>query len=92
MRNGQIESVEKVRTRGRALQRLLELTIERISSRVPVRLATVHARAEAEALTLLEAARARLDPLETLCCPLSPVVGTHAGPGTVALTYMAGVA
>ena len=92
MRNGQIESVEKVRTRGRALDRLLELTIERIGNRVPLRLATVHANAEAEALAVLEAARAQLDPVETLCCPLSPVVGTHAGPGTVALTYMAGVA
>lgn len=92
MRNGQIESVEKVRTKGKALERLLELTIERIGNQVPVRLASVHANAEAEALTVLEAARARLNPIETLCCPLSPVVGTHAGPGTVALTYMAGVA
>ena len=91
MRNGQIESVEKVRTKGKALERMLELTIERISDRVPVRLASVHANAEGEALTVLEAARARLNPIETLCCPLSPVVGTHAGPGTVALTYMAGV-
>ncbi|HEY5159294.1 MAG TPA: DegV family protein [Anaerolineales bacterium] len=92
MRNGQIESVEKVRTKGKALERLLELTIERIGNQVPVRLASVHANAEAEALTVLEAARTRLNPIETLCCPLSPVVGTHAGPGTVALTYMAGVA
>ena len=91
MQNGRIESVEKIRTKGRALDRLLELTIERIGDRVPVRLASVHANAEKEAVSLLESARAKLNPIETLCCPLSPVVGTHAGPGTVALTYLAGV-
>jgi DegV family protein with EDD domain len=91
MQNGRIESVEKVRTKRKALERLMDLASERIDNRVPLRLATVHANAEAEAMSLLESARARLNPIETLCCPLSPVVGTHAGPGTVALTYMAGV-
>jgi DegV family protein with EDD domain len=91
MRDGQIESVEKVRTRGKSLDRLLELSIERIGGRTPLRVATVHANAEAEARTLLESAKVQLSPVETLCCPLSPVIGTHAGPGTVALNYMAGV-
>ncbi len=91
MQAGRIESVEKIRTKNKALDRLLELAVERIGSRVPVRLATVHANAEKEAQSLLVAARVRLHPIETLCCPLSPVVGTHAGPGTVALTYMAGI-
>ncbi len=91
MRDGQIEPVEKIRTKGKALERVVELAIERIADRKPVRLATVHANAEAEAASLLEAACAQLNPVETYCCPLSPVVGSHAGPGTVALTYMAGV-
>jgi DegV family protein with EDD domain len=92
MRDGQIESVEKIRTKTRALDRILELAGERIAGRAPVRVATVHANAEAEALSLLDAARTRLNPIETYCCPLSPVVGSHAGPGTVALNYMAGIA
>jgi len=92
MRDGRIESVEKIRTKSKALDRMIELAGERIAGRKPVRLATVHANAEAEALSLLEAARARLNPIESYCCPLSPVVGNHAGPGTVALTYMAGIA
>lgn len=91
MQNGRIESLEKVRTKTKALERVLDLTMERIGSRRPVRLATVHANAEGEAQNLLQAASERMDPLETLCCPLSPVIGTHAGPGTVALNYMAGV-
>jgi DegV family protein with EDD domain len=91
LRDGRIESVEKVRTKARALDRILELAVDRIAGRKPVRLATVHANAETEASILLETADAALNPIETYCCPLSPVVGNHAGPGTVALTYMAGI-
>lgn len=92
MQDGRIESVEKIRTKSKALDRILELATERIAGRKPVRVATVHANAEAEATALLEAARLKLNPIESYCCPLSPVVGNHAGPGTVALTYMAGIA
>jgi DegV family protein with EDD domain len=91
MRKGQIQPLEKVRTKTKALERLLELVVERIAGQQPVSLAAVHANAEAEASSLLEAARANLDPVESFCCPLSPVVGSHAGPGTVALTFMAGL-
>ena len=92
MRDGQIEAVEKVRTRPKALQRLLEVVTERLKGKTHIRLAATHANAAKEAANLLEAADARLSPVETLCCPLSPVLGTHAGPGTVALNFMSGVA
>jgi DegV family protein with EDD domain len=91
MQKGRIEPVEKIRTKKKALQRILELTAERIGSRSPVRVATVHANAEAEALSLLDEARKAYNPIETLCCPLSPAIGTHVGPGTIAMPYMAGV-
>ncbi len=91
MRDGQIESVEKIRTKTRALERVVELAVQRIGGRTPVRIATAHANAEAEATALLNLARAQLAPVETFCGPLSPVIGAHAGPGTVALAYMAGI-
>ncbi len=90
MHAGSIVPVEKIRTKTAALERMLELTIERIGSRAPVRLATAHANAESEASALLASACARLNPVETYCRPLSPVIGAHVGPGTVALAYMAG--
>ena len=55
-----------------------------------IRLAVTHA--EAEALSFLETAREGLDPVETFSCPLSPVIGTHVGPGTLALNYVSGIA
>jgi DegV family protein with EDD domain len=91
MREGRIESVDKVRTKVKALDRMLDVVGERIGGRTPVRVATAHADAEAEALALLEQAKARFAPIETYCLPLSPVIGAHVGPGTMALTYMAGV-
>ncbi|MEZ0397026.1 MAG: DegV family protein [Anaerolineales bacterium] len=91
IRAGQIEPVEKVRTKAKAIERMLDLVEERVRGQNPLRLAASHAAAEAEALTMLEAACERMQPVEKLCVPLSPVIGTHAGPGTVALNYMAGV-
>ena len=90
LQDGQIEAVEKIRTKGKALDRMLELIEEKIRDRTPIRLATVHANVEAEALSLLETARQRFSPIESFHSPLSPVIGAHAGPGTVALAYMVG--
>ena len=91
MRDGKIEAVEKVRTKQKAIQRVVDVVAERVKGKAPIRLAVTHANAEADASLLLESARTELDPIETYCVPLSPVIGTHAGPGTVALNYMSGV-
>lgn len=90
MHDGQIEAVEKIRTKKKALGRMLDLLEDHISGHTPIRLATVHANAESEAIALLETARQRFNPAESLVSPLSPVIGTHAGPGTVALAFMTG--
>ena len=91
MREGRIEAVERVRTKQKAIQRAVEIVTERIKGKTPIRLAATHANDEADPAILLEAASKQLDPIETFCCPLSPVIGTHTGPGTVALNYMSGV-
>src|SRR5512143_1829758 len=92
MRDGQIEAVAKVRTKRLALERMLEAVTERIGDHRPVRLATAHANAQTEAQALLETACEQLNPIETFCLPLSPVVGAHVGPGTIAMAYTAGLA
>ncbi len=92
MRDGVIEAVDKVRTKQKAIQRAVEVVSERIKGKAPIRLAVTHANSEADALSMLESARTELNPIETFFCPLSPVIGTHTGPGTVALNYMSGIA
>ena len=91
LRDGRIESIEKVRTKGKAISRMIDLVVEKAAGRNPVRLATLHANAEAEARAALQVAAARLDPVEQILASVSPVIGTHAGPGTVGLAYMAGM-
>jgi DegV family protein with EDD domain len=89
--DGRIETSDKVRTKGKALDRMVELVVESAAGRSPVRLATLHANAEADALSALESAAAKLSPTEKVVTSVSPVIGAHTGPGTVGLAYMAGM-
>jgi DegV family protein with EDD domain len=91
LRDGRVEAIERVRTRKRSLARLIELVEERVADRQPVRLAVLHANAPEDAQALLVEANARLQAIETIFTSVSPVVGNHAGPGTVGLAYMVGM-
>jgi DegV family protein with EDD domain len=91
LRDGRIESVEKVRTKSKALDRMIDLVAQHVSGRTPVRLATLHANAEKEAHVALDAAVLRLQPFESVFASVSPAIGTHAGPGTIGLAFMAGM-
>jgi DegV family protein with EDD domain len=91
LRDGRIESVEKVRTKSKAMERMIDLVAQHIAGRTPVRLATLHANAETEARAALDIAALRLQPIESIFASVSPVIGTHAGPGTVGLAFMAGM-
>ena len=91
LRDGRIESVEKVRTKSKAIERMIDRIDEDIARRTPLRLATLHANAEAEARMALETITLRLQPIETVFASVSPAIGAHAGPGTIGLAYMAGM-
>jgi DegV family protein with EDD domain len=91
LKDGRIESVEKVRTKGKAYNRVLEILVEKIGGKSNIQLATLHANAESDARSLLDQATNLLHPQETIFTSVSPVIGTHAGPGTVGLAYMAGM-
>jgi DegV family protein with EDD domain len=91
IQEGAIESVERVRTRKKSLARLIRIVEERIGSRRPLHLATLHAKAEEDARWLLDVGCAHLNPQEKVYAEVSPAVGTHAGPGVVGLAYLAGM-
>jgi DegV family protein with EDD domain len=91
LQDGAIEALERVRTHKKALARLVDLVVERIGGRSPVYLAAMHANAPDVAKKLLEDAAAVIHPVETVIADLSPGVGTHVGPGTVALAFLAGM-
>lgn len=88
---GKVEAVDRVRTRKKSLDRVVDLICERTANRDPVHLASLHANAPEDAKYLLEQADSKLRAKQTLFTEVSPVVGAHAGPGTVGLAFMAGV-
>jgi DegV family protein with EDD domain len=87
LQNGAVEPLENVRTKSKAKARILDLVEERLDGKSKVRLAALHANAEDEAQALLESMLQRCDAVETHMTLVSPVIGTHAGPGTVGIAY-----
>jgi DegV family protein with EDD domain len=91
VRDGAVEAVERVRTRRKSLNRIIELVEEHVAGRTPVRLATLHANSPEDARIVLDEANQKLGAIESIFSEVSPVIGTHAGPGTVGLAFMAGM-
>jgi DegV family protein with EDD domain len=85
--NGGVEPLENVRTKNKAKARLLDLVAERVEGKDNIRLSVLHANASAEADELMEAVQQRIHAVEMHMSPVSPVIGTHAGPGTVGIAY-----
>ncbi len=88
---GRVEPVERVRTKGKALDRIVELVAERCAGKSPVRMATLHADSEVDAKATLEKITALVHPVESVFAAVSPAVGANTGPGTVGLAWMAGM-
>lgn len=84
---GQVAPLERVRTQDRALRRVIELAT---AGGGPVCAIVGHAAAEDGAARIAEALEPAADTL--VVAPLGPVVGAHAGPGTVGVgLYPAGL-
>lgn len=85
--NGVIEPVDKVRTKRKAHERLIEVIGERVAGKKNIRLATIHANSSEDANRVLDDASAQMSAVEAIRSEVSPVIGTHVGPGTVGLAY-----
>jgi len=85
LENGVIDVGEKVRTRPKALDRVLQLAIEAVGTVQPVNLAAVHAMARDEASALLERAKSVCNCRESFLSDLALSLAVQFGPGTVGL-------
>jgi len=90
IRGGKIELLESVRSRKKALIRMVELIEKGVDGRSPVRLAPFHALAFDDMVTMENLAKERLNPVEIIRSEVSPVIGSHVGPGTVSMAYIVG--
>mgnify|MGYP000883457830 FL=1 len=95
LRDGKIEAVEKVRTLSKTIDRLLDLVEKKLEGQNgPIRLCAIHANTPKEAEDLLERAVKRFSSSlvsDAVVSTISPVLGTHTGPGALGLAYMFGM-
>lgn len=87
IKEGAIDTFEKVRTHKRAVERLKQLVVEQIAPGDAGHLSVMHAAAEDQALALVDYFRAELglSSIDVLAVP--PAVVTHAGPGVLAVAF-----
>ena len=89
--DGVIKPFAKVRTMQKAISRLAEILSENIEGKTPVHLAIIQAEAENDALFLqkeIENKLSKKDISEMINAGISPVIGTHAGPGAIGICFV----
>lgn len=83
---GRIEPLERLRTRKRAVARLLEL-VEGKVGKSEAHFAVLHCDADEQARELGEQVKVKFNCAELMIAEAGPVIGTHAGPGTLGLSF-----
>lgn len=84
---GRIEPFAKVRSRKAALRKLVDLIAEEIQNPEEQIIGISHAYCPEDAELLAQEIRARIPIKEILISQIGCVVGSHTGPGTLALFY-----
>jgi len=85
LEDGLLTACENVRTRSKAINRMLELTEEKMGTTDPINIGVVHARCPEEGKTLLEKAQARFNCQEAMIDDFVASLTVHGGPGTLGL-------
>lgn len=87
VKDGQVEALERTRTRRRAKERLLEIMEAWAGSAPAAHVAVLHAAVPEEARVLADQVTSRFHCGELHITEAGPIIGTHAGPGTLGLAF-----
>lgn len=90
LKDGKVEPLTSVRTKRKAIDRMLEVVKEGAVGASALHMAVAHAAARDEADKLAERVREEFKPVELMRSEVSPVIGTHTGPGTLAVAFYDG--
>lgn len=85
--NKKLEPFEKIRTKKKAIDRILELLEVDTRENILIRCSVVHADAIGEAEELAEKIKQDYSNVEVDISEFGPVLGTHTGPSTIGLTW-----
>ncbi len=83
--SGTLQAVEKIRTRKRAMARLVEETFRRVDPQKPAKVAVIDGAAPEDADMLRRQVEERCQTVEVITSPITPVLGVHGGPGVVGI-------
>lgn len=89
LNEGRVDALEQVRTKRKAVNRMLELAQE-LADGKPVRAAIIHAGVPEEGEVLKSRVAEIFSCTELHIAGLSPVIATHVGPGTLGLAICPG--
>jgi len=90
IQDGELDLLEKVRTRRKAWGRVMELTGESLDGRCAERMAVIHVNAPEEARQFEQLLREKVAcPEEILISELTPGLSVHAGSGIVGVVFVA---
>ncbi len=84
--DGRVEPLERVRTRRKAIDRLIELVQERAGDR-PTHLAVLYTGTPDDAVELRERLKQSIHYVEDYFFPGTPIIGAHVGPGTIGAIF-----
>jgi DegV family protein with EDD domain len=84
MAGGQVEGVENIRTRPRAVLRMLELAVSGLSG-ATLHIGVTHGNAPQEAQAMLDYIHETWQPRQLIASVTSPVLGAHTGPGVLSI-------
>ena len=89
IKDGIVQPVTKVRSRRKALATLVQLLDEELAGKERIQMSVLHVAAPEEADQLAAQLSVRYHPAEMIHTECGPVVGTHAGPGTLGVAFYA---
>jgi fatty acid-binding protein DegV len=87
IKDGIVKPLTRVRTRRKALSKTYELLQGQFAEGARIHMGVLNIDAPEEAAHFKEELEARFQPIEMLESECSPVVGAHAGPGTVGVAF-----
>lgn len=85
--DGLITSLSQTRTKKKGVLELLDIAEERLGGKAMAEAAVVHVDCLDEGKELMEMVKDRFDPPQIYISDVSPVVGTHVGPGGLGLAF-----
>lgn len=85
--DGRIEPLARIRTKKKALGELMNMVLQATAGKEGVHAAVLSAQATEVRKRLVKTLAEEVKPVELIYSELTPVIGTHAGPGTVGIAY-----